>query len=201
VLTGPRVAGMSEVVDGVPADVRARHADLSRALEEHAFRYYVLDSPTVSDGEYDALVRELQAVEEAHPSLRTPDSPTQKVMGTYSTDFAPVQHLERMLSLGNVFTEDELRAWAGRVEKGVGAAPRYLCELKIDGLAVALVYRDGRLERAATRGDGRTGEDITPNVRTLRSVPERLTGSARSRAGPRRRSPRRTRAWSAGGCR
>jgi DNA ligase (NAD+) len=167
---------MSEVVDGVPADVRARHADLSRALEEHAFRYYVLDSPTVSDGEYDALVRELQAVEEAHPSLRTPDSPTQKVMGTYSTDFAPVQHLERMLSLGNVFTEDELRAWAGRVEKGVGAAPRYLCELKIDGLAVALVYRDGRLERAATRGDGRTGEDITPNVRTLRSVPEKLTG-------------------------
>ncbi|HWG93398.1 MAG TPA: NAD-dependent DNA ligase LigA [Mycobacteriales bacterium] len=167
---------MSEVVDGVPADVRARHAQLSRTLDEHAFRYYVLDSPVVSDGEYDALMRELQAVEEAHPSLRTPDSPTQKVMGTYSTDFRAVEHLERMLSLGNVFTDDELRAWASRVEKGVGAAPRYLCELKIDGLAVALVYRDGRLVRAATRGDGRTGEDITPNVRTLRSVPERLEG-------------------------
>ena len=167
---------MSEVVDGVPADVRARHAQLSRTLDEHAFRYYVLDSPVVSDGEYDALMRELQAVEEAHPSLRTSDSPTQKVMGTYSTDFRAVEHLERMLSLGNVFTDDELRAWASRVEKGVGAAPRYLCELKIDGLAVALVYRDGRLVRAATRGDGRTGEDITPNVRTLRSVPERLEG-------------------------
>jgi DNA ligase (NAD+) len=167
---------MSEVVDGVPADVRARHAQLSRTLDEHAFRYYVLDSPTVSDGEYDALMRELQALEEQHPSLRTPDSPTQKVMGTYSTDFRAVEHLERMLSLGNVFTGDELRAWAARVERGVGAAPRYLCELKIDGLAVALVYRDGRLERAATRGDGRSGEDITPNVRTLRSVPERLEG-------------------------
>jgi DNA ligase (NAD+) len=167
---------MSEVVDGVPADVRERHAELSRTLDEHAFRYYVLDSPTVSDAEYDSLMRQLQGLEEQHPSLRTPDSPTQKVMGTYSTDFTPVEHLERMLSLGNVFTGDELRAWAGRVEKGVGAPPRYLCELKIDGLAVALVYRDGRLARAATRGDGRTGEDITPNVRTLRSVPDRLRG-------------------------
>jgi DNA ligase (NAD+) len=167
---------MTELVEGVPADARERHAELCRTLEEHAFRYYVLDSPVVSDVEYDALMRELQGLEEAHPSLRTADSPTQKVMGTYSTGFTPVEHLERMLSLGNVFTAAELRAWAGRVEKEVGAAARYLCELKIDGLAVALVYRDGRLERAATRGDGRTGEDITPNVRTLRSVPDRLTG-------------------------
>ena len=167
---------MSEVVDGVPADVRERHSELSRTLDEHGFRYYVLDSPVVSDAEYDTLMRELEAIEDAHPSLRTADSPTQKVMGTYSTDFAPVEHLERLLSLGNVFTADDLRAWAGRVEKEVGDAARYLCELKIDGLAVALVYRDGRLVRAATRGDGRTGEDITPNVRTLKSVPERLTG-------------------------
>ena len=167
---------MSEVVDGVPADVRERHSELSRTLDEHGFRYYVLDSPVVSDAEYDALMRELEAVEEAHPGLRTPDSPTQKVMGTWSTDFAPVEHLERLLSLGNVFTADDLRAWGGRVEKEVGDAARYLCELKIDGLAVALVYRDGRLVRAATRGDGRTGEDITRNVRTLESVPERLTG-------------------------
>jgi DNA ligase (NAD+) len=165
----------SEVVDGVPADVRARHSELSRTLEEHAFRYYVLDSPTVADAEYDALVRELEGLEEQHPSLRTADSPTQKVMGTYSTDFTPVEHLERLLSLGNVFTEDELREWAARVGKEAAQA-RWLCELKIDGLAVALVYRDGRLVRAATRGDGRTGEDITPNVRTLRSVPHRLTG-------------------------
>ena len=166
---------MSELVDGVPADVRERHAELSRSLDEHAFRYYVLDEPTVSDAEYDALMRELQAIEEAAPSLRTADSPTQKVMGTYSTDFTPVEHLERLMSLGNVFTGDDLRAWGGRVAKEAPAA-HFLCELKIDGLAVALVYRDGRLVRAATRGDGRTGEDITPNVRTLRSVPARLDG-------------------------
>ena len=166
---------MSELVDGVPADVRERHAELSRTLDEHAFRYYVLDAPTVSDAEYDTLLRELQAIEDAHASLRTPDSPTQKVMGTFSTDFTPVDHLERLMSLGNVFSADELHEWAGRARKEAAQA-RWLCELKIDGLAVALVYRDGRLVRGATRGDGRTGEDITPNVRTLRSVPERLTG-------------------------
>ena len=166
---------MSEVVDGVPVVARERHAALSRELEEHAFRYYVLDAPTVADAEYDGLLRELRSLEEAHPSLRTPDSPTQKVMGTISTDFTPVDHLERLMSLGNVFTEAELREWAGRVAKEAATA-RWLCELKIDGLAVALVYRDGRLVRAATRGDGRTGEDITPNVRTLRSVPAVLSG-------------------------
>ena len=165
----------SEEVDGVPADVRERHAELSRTLDEHAFRYYVLDAPTVSDAEYDAQMRELQAIEDAHPPLRTPDSPTQKVNGTISTDFTPVDHLERLMSLGNVFSEAELREWAARAAKEAPAA-RYLCELKIDGLAVALVYRDGRLVRAATRGDGRTGEDITPNLRTLASVPARLAG-------------------------
>ena len=167
---------MTEVVDGVPVAALERHAALARTLEEHAFRYYVLDAPTASDAEYDALVRELAALEESHPSLRTPDSPTQKVMGAVSTDFRPVTHLERLMSLGNVFTADELREWAARARKEAAAA-RWLCELKIDGLAVALVYRDGRLERAATRGDGRTGEDITPNVRTLRSVPAVLSGT------------------------
>ncbi|MCW2678763.1 MAG: ligase, NAD-dependent, partial [Frankiales bacterium] len=166
---------MAEVVDGVPADVRERHAELSRTLDENAFRYYVLDQPTISDAEYDALMRELREVEDAHPSLRTPDSPTQKVMGTISTDFTPVDHLERLMSLGNDFSEAELRDWAERARKEAAAA-RWLCELKIDGLAVALVYRDGRLVRGATRGDGRTGEDITPNVRTLRQVPAVLTG-------------------------
>ena len=165
----------SEVVDGVPAAVRERHAALSRTLEEHAFRYYVLDAPTVPDAEYDALLRELRELEQGNPSLRTADSPTQKVMGTFATEFTPVDHLERLMSLGNVFTADELREWAGRVHKEASTA-RWLCELKVDGLAVALVYRDGRLVRAATRGDGRTGEDITPNVRTLRSVPAVLTG-------------------------
>jgi DNA ligase (NAD+) len=153
-----------------------RHAELSQRLEELAFQYYVRTQPTVSDAEYDELMRELQQLEEEHPELRTPDSPTQKVMESFSTDFAPVEHLQRLMSLDNAFSEDELRAWAARQAKEVGAAARYLCELKIDGLAVALVYRDGVLVRAATRGDGRTGEDITPNVRTLKSVPKRLVG-------------------------
>jgi len=164
-----------QLVDGVPVEVRERHGELSRSLDENAFRYYVLDAPTVADADYDAQMAELGALEEAHPGLRTPDSPTQKVMGTISTEFTPVVHLERLLSLGNVFTADELREWAARVAKEAPAA-RFLCELKIDGLAVALVYRDGQLVRAATRGDGRTGEDITPNLRTLPSVPARLTG-------------------------
>ncbi|MGI8536005.1 MAG: NAD-dependent DNA ligase LigA, partial [Mycobacteriales bacterium] len=171
------MTGPPEEVDGVPVDVRERHGELSRSLDENAFRYYVLDAPTVPDVEYDAQLSDLRAIEDAHPTLRTPDSPTQKVMGTISTDFTPVDHLERLMSLGNVFSEQELREWAARAAKEAPAA-RYLCELKIDGLAVALVYREGRLVRAATRGDGRTGEDITPNVRTLASVPERLAGES-----------------------
>ena len=166
---------MSATVDGVPVEALERHAALSRELDDHAFRYYVLDAPTVGDDVYDAAMRELTALEDAHPSLRTADSPTQKVMGTISTDFTAVDHLERLLSLGNVFTGEELREWGVRVAKEAPQA-RFLCELKIDGLAVALVYRDGVLVRAATRGDGRTGEDITPNVRTLRGVPGRLSG-------------------------
>jgi DNA ligase (NAD+) len=166
---------MSELVDGVPVVDRERHAELSQTLDDLAFRYYVLTQPSVSDAEYDALMRELTALEETWPTLRTPDSPSQKVMETFSTDFTPVEHLERLMSLDNVFTEDELRAWAARIERE--GRPRYLCELKIDGLAVALVYRNGVLERAATRGDGRMGEDITPNVRTVRNVPKRLSGT------------------------
>jgi DNA ligase (NAD+) len=166
---------VSELVDGVPAADRERHAELSRTLDDLAFRYYVLAQPTVSDAEYDGLMRELTGLEERWPTLRTPDSPSQRVMETFSTDFTPVEHLERLMSLDNVFTEDELRAWATRTERE--GRPRYLCELKIDGLAVALVYRNGVLERAATRGDGRMGEDITPNVRTVRNVPKRLAGS------------------------
>jgi DNA ligase (NAD+) len=167
---------MTELVEGVPAADRARHAELSQTLDDLAFRYYVLTQPTVSDAEYDGLMRELTELEERWPTLRTPDSPTQKVMESFSTDFTPVEHLERLMSLDNVFTPDDLGAWADRAVRNGGEAIRYLCELKIDGLAVALVYRDGRLVRGATRGDGRTGEDITGNVRTLPSVPGRLTG-------------------------
>ena len=162
-------------VEGVPVEALERHAALTRELDDHAFRYYVLDAPTVDDAAYDTAMRELTALEQAHPTLRTADSPTQKVMGTISTDFTPVDHLERLLSLGNVFTGEELREWGGRVAKEAPRA-RFLCELKIDGLAVALVYKDGVLVRAATRGDGRTGEDITRNVRTLAGVPARLVG-------------------------
>jgi len=116
-----RGADAAAAVDGVPVPALERHAELSRTVEEHAFRYYVLDAPTVADAEYDALLLELRQLEEAHPSLRTPDSPTQKVMGTPSTSFLPVEHLERLMSLGNVFTEDELKEWAGRARKEAAA--------------------------------------------------------------------------------
>ncbi len=158
----------------VPAEVRARHADLSEELSDALYRYHVLDRPTLSDADYDAKMRELVGLEEKYPSLRTPDSPSQRVGAAISTDFAPVDHLERMMSLDNAFSADELASWAARVEKEVGAGAEYLCELKVDGLAVALVYEKGRLVRAATRGDGSTGEDVTPNVRTLENVPDRL---------------------------
>lgn len=167
-------AGAAEV----PADARDRHAELAEQIEEHRYRYFVLDRPVVSDAEFDALMREIQGLEEQHPALRTPDSPTQKVASTFSTDFAPVEHLVRMESLDNAFTDDELVGWAQRVEREVGGAAQYLCELKVDGLAVSLVYEDGRLVRGATRGDGRTGEDVTANIKTIDVVPHRLTGDA-----------------------
>ncbi|GGO57520.1 DNA ligase 1 [Streptomyces lasiicapitis] len=161
----------------MPAEARDEHAKLAEQIEEHRFRYYVKDQPVVSDAEFDKLLRALEALEERHPELRTPDSPTQKVAGSYETDFASVEHRERMLSLDNAFDDEELAAWADRVAKEVGTSDHhFLCELKIDGLAVNLTYENGRLTRAATRGDGRTGEDITPNVRTITDIPERLQG-------------------------
>ncbi|RZS87054.1 DNA ligase (NAD+) [Motilibacter rhizosphaerae] len=173
---------VQQTSSGVPVEAEQRHAELARELDEHSYRYYVLDSPTVSDGDYDRMMRELQELEDAHPSLRTPDSPTQRVGGTYSTLFTPVEHLERLLSLDNAFTEEEVGAFAARVAREVGEGEAdWLCELKIDGLAVDLVYEDGRLVRGATRGDGRTGEDITPNIRSLDTVPSRLTAPAGGR--------------------
>src|SRR6478735_5683238 len=161
---------------GAPVEVKERAAELARDLDDHQYRYYVLDAPTLSDGEYDALLRELEGIEEQYPELRTPDSPTQRVGGTYSTQFTPVEHLQRMMSLDNVFDTDELAAWYERVLRDARVDElRWLCEVKHDGLAVALVYENGRLIRAATRGDGRTGEDVTPNVRTLANVPDVLT--------------------------
>jgi DNA ligase (NAD+) len=162
-----------------PADARKRHADLSLDITEADHRYYVLDSPTISDIEYDTTMRELRALEDRYPDLRTPDSPTQTVHGNISTLFTPVEHLERLLSLDNVFTDEDLGGWADRAARLAGEASvnAYLCELKIDGLAIDLVYRDGALVKAATRGDGRTGEDVTPNIRTISSIPARLKGS------------------------
>jgi DNA ligase (NAD+) len=158
------------------ADAREEHALLSQTIDEARYRYFVLDAPTLSDAEYDVTMRRLQALEDEFPELRTPQSPTQSVGGTYSTLFTPVDHLERMLSLDNAFSQDEITAWAHRVERDAGLVPAYLCELKVDGLAVNLLYQGGRLVRGATRGDGRTGEDVTPNIRTISVVPSRLVG-------------------------
>ncbi|GAA2264861.1 NAD-dependent DNA ligase LigA [Nonomuraea roseoviolacea subsp. roseoviolacea] len=162
---------------GVPVEALKRHAELSELVEEARWRYYVLDQPTVSDAQFDTWFNELLALEETHPSLQTPDSPTQKVGAPVSGDFAKVRHLARMESLDNAFDAADMAAWQARAERLAERDPApYLVELKIDGLAVALIYRDGRLERGATRGDGRTGDDVTANVRTIKGVPHRLTG-------------------------
>ncbi|WP_277369885.1 NAD-dependent DNA ligase LigA [Rhodococcus rhodochrous] len=171
---------MSEPTDApitAPPEARERWQDLAEQVREHQFRYYVRDAPIISDGQFDALLGELQALEEQYTELRTPDSPTQLVGGGFATEFGAVAHLERMLSLDNVFDEDELRAWLSRAEVETGTHPDYLCEVKIDGVALSLVYENGKLVRAATRGDGRTGEDVTLNARTIDDVPEKLTGT------------------------
>lgn len=161
----------------VPAEAREEHARLAEQVEEHRFRYYVKDAPVISDADFDRLLRSLEALEDRHPELRTPDSPTQKVAGSYATEFTAVEHRERMLSLDNTFNDDDLAAWADRIARELGEQEyHFLCELKVDGLAVNLTYEHGRLTRAATRGDGRTGEDITPNVRTIAEIPDRLHG-------------------------
>jgi DNA ligase (NAD+) len=177
-LDAPIVAAAAdqEDVTEVPDDARTRHGELSEELDRYAFAYYVLDQPLISDGQYDELMGELKALEAAHHALVTPDSPSQKVNGGFTATFSPVQHLERMQSLDNAFSSDELSAWAARVEREGGTGASFLCELKVDGVAVAIVYEKGRLVRAATRGDGTTGEDVTANVRTMDGVPAQLTG-------------------------
>ena len=154
--------------------LRQEHRRLAEEVEEARWRYYVLDDPTLSDADFDVRMRRLEQLEEQLPDLRTPDSPTQKVGGAVSTEFTAVDHLERMESLDNAFSGEELASWAQRLTRDGVTDPAYLCELKVDGLAINLLYEDGRLVRALTRGDGRTGEDVTPNVRTIASVPHRL---------------------------
>ena len=157
------------------AEAQAEHRVLAEQVEDARWRYYVLDDPTLSDAEFDTALRRLEELEEQVPELRTPDSPTQKVGGAVSTEFTAVDHLQRMESLDNAFSYDELAAWHARLGRDGVESPALLCELKVDGLAINLLYEGGRLVRALTRGDGRTGEDVTPNVKTIDSVPHRLT--------------------------
>ncbi|WP_009479661.1 NAD-dependent DNA ligase LigA [Rhodococcus sp. JVH1] len=167
----------TEAPTPAPGHVREHWNELAEEVRQHQFRYYVRDAPIISDGEFDVLLGELNDLENQYPDLRTPDSPTQLVGGGFSTDFASADHLERMLSLDNVFATDELRTWTSRVEQETGPDLHYLCEVKIDGVALNLVYENGRLVRAATRGDGRTGEEVTLNARTIDDIPEKLTGT------------------------
>ncbi|HEY7282100.1 MAG TPA: NAD-dependent DNA ligase LigA [Actinomycetota bacterium] len=157
------------------AKAKPRVEELREQLNHHSYRYHVLDDPEVSDAEYDDLMRELRGLEDEFPELIVPDSPTQRVGGPPADLFAPVQHRARMFSLDNAFSREELEAWGARVERIVGpGVARFACELKIDGVAVALTFEDGVYVRGATRGDGVTGEDITSNIRTVRAVPQRL---------------------------
>jgi DNA ligase (NAD+) len=171
----PESAGTQ--VEAAPPEAREEHRELAEQVEDARWRYYVKDAPTISDAEFDALMRRLEELEETWPELRTPDSPTQKVGGAVATEFTPVEHIERMMSLDNAFSSEELEAWAARIVREEVAGAEFLCELKVDGLAISLLYEDGRLVRAATRGDGRTGEDVTPNVRTIENIPDRLAAS------------------------
>ncbi len=155
----------------------AQAAALRARIDDANLRYYLLDEPAISDAEFDAMLRELIELETAHPELRTPDSPTQRVGAPPSERFAPYRHARPMLSLANAVSEDELRAFDVRARKLAGQDVEYVCELKIDGLAVALDYRDGLFERGGTRGDGSVGEEVTPNLRTVRTIPLRLSGT------------------------
>lgn len=157
--------------------LRQRHKDLAETIEEHRQRYHLEDAPTISDGEYDNLIHELEGLEDKLPELRTPDSPTQQVGGMISSTFEAYEHRERLMSLDNAFSVEELEAWHARLlREGVDNA-EFLCELKVDGLVISLTYEDGRLTRGVTRGDGRVGEDVTNNVRTIDAIPHRLAAA------------------------
>ena len=156
---------------------QARHriSELTKEIRDHQFKYYVLDVPTITDAQFDALLKELQALEAKHPELLEPDSPTLGVGGGFATTFEQHDHVEKMMSLDNVFDTEELAAWFDRVEKE-SPSPQYLCELKVDGLAINLLYENGQLTRALTRGNGVTGEDVTLNVKTIKGLPHTLIG-------------------------
>jgi DNA ligase (NAD+) len=169
----------AEADPGADPAIAARVDELRGLIRHHNERYHELDDPEISDADYDALVRELRGLEEQFPALVTPDSPTQQVGGPTSATFAPVQHRVPMMSLDNAFDEAELAAWGARVVRGLGGdgGSRFVCELKIDGLAISVRYEQGRMVQAATRGDGRVGEDVTANVATVAALPRRLRGA------------------------
>ena len=175
---GPEAPSTAEAT-GIPTEALHEWSEVAQDALAAQFNYHVRDAPTLSDADYDRMIRRLNELEEQYPTLRTPESPTQLVGGaTFSTEFQAVDHLERMLSLDNCFSPEELAAWAARAARDANTSDyHYLCELKIDGLAVNLLYENGRLTRALTRGDGRTGEDVTNNVKTIEGVPHRLSGS------------------------
>ena len=158
---------------------QARHqiTELTQEIRDHQFKYYVLDAPTITDSQFDRLLKDLAALEATHPELLEPDSPSLGVGGGFATTFTQHDHIEKMMSLDNVFDEDELASWFDRVEKEI-TAPSYLCELKVDGLAINLLYQAGELVRALTRGNGTTGEDVTLNVKTIKGLPHILKGNS-----------------------
>ena len=166
-MTKPSMSGLAQRIE-----------QLRQTIRHHEYRYYALNQPEISDEEYDRLVRTLQALEAQAPKLVTPDSPTQRVGGVPDEAFRPVRHAIPMRSIDNAFDEEELRLWQQRVLKGIPhEQPTYTVELKIDGVGLAVLYERGRLVQAATRGDGTTGEDVTLNAKTIRSIPLRLRGS------------------------
>ena len=157
------------------AEIRHKIQELCEEIADHQFKYYVLDAPSISDAVFDKLWKELVELEKKHPQYRLESSPTLQVGGGFSTSFAQFDHIEKMMSLDNVFDESELATWFDRIEKS-GVKNSWLCEVKVDGLAINLLYEDGRLTRALTRGNGTTGEDVTLNIKTIKSVPIELSG-------------------------
>ena len=150
-------------------------SELINEIRDHQFKYHVLDMPSISDADFDSLLRELKQLESQHPELQEADSPTLGIGGGFSTTFSQHDHIEKMMSLDNVFDLDELTLWFDRIEKEI-PRPTYICELKVDGLAINLTYENGQLVRGLTRGNGVTGEDVTLNVKTIRNLPHALIG-------------------------
>lgn len=190
---GARTDGASATADSpqnVRAQAAARAAELRHLLDYHAYRYYALDAPEITDAAFDKLLVELQQIEAAHPELVTPDSYTQRVGGYVSEQFTPVTHMARMYSMDDAMNLEELDEWLARTEDALGAGRvAYTCELKIDGLGVAITYQNGSFVRAATRGDGTTGEDVSLNVRTIKDVPMHLSEAALAHMGADRGTP------------